>query len=399
MAICGSAGRNGWASAAATLPYAEGVNAPIAPRARTVDVEDRDRFDALVAAGAKSMHGWHFQAVDLRGRAQELVRLRASGAIFMGCLFDAGMEDLLRSRGALIFPQLPDIPFNAYRGRLYTGAELYAGIGGAEYEAVPDAKIYQWSLQAGAGGALNATLATAMHDHAITDALDEVLAAWAASARPVVGVMGGHTAARGSDDYAQAAQLGRMLTRQGCVVATGGGPGAMEAANLGAYLSAYDDDALDIALATLAAVPGFRPSITAWARAAQNVHDAFPDGADSLGIPTWFYGHEPPNMFATKIAKYFTNSIREDVLLARSTGGIIFLPGAAGTVQEIFQDACENYYAADEAVAPMILVGRRHWETELPVKPLLEALAKGRAMAGHVHAVDTVDEACGLLRS
>ena len=378
------------------LAYAEFVNAPIAPRARTVDVDNRDRFDALVAAGARSMHGWHVQAVDLRGRSQELARLAASGAIFMGCTFDAGLEDLLRSRGALIFPQLPDIPFNAYRGHLYTGAELYAGIGGEEYEAVPDARIYQWSLQA---GALNATLATAMHDHAVSDALDEVLAVWAVAGQKVVGVMGGHAAARGSADYAQAAELGRMLTRQGFVVATGGGPGAMEAANLGAYLSAYDDDALDIAMATLAAVPGFRPSITAWARAAQNVHDAFPAGADSLGIPTWFYGHEPPNMFATRIAKYFANSIREAVLLARSTGGIIFLPGAAGTVQEIFQDACENYYAAAEAVAPMILVGRDHWDTELPVKPLLEALAKGRLMAGHVHVVDTVEEACGLLRA
>ncbi|WP_104089321.1 LOG family protein [Arthrobacter sp. GMC3] len=371
------------------------MNAPLAPRARTVDIEDVERFDALVAAGAKSMHGWHFQSVDLRGRSQELVVLKASGAIFMGCSFAEGIEDLLRSRGALIFPTLPHIPFNAYRGHLYTGAELYTGIGELEYEAVPDALIYQWTLQAGAGRALNATLAMAMHDHAISDALDDFLTA--SEGTRVVGVMGGHAGARGSADFAQAAQLGRALTRQGFMVATGGGPGAMEAANLGAYLAPYDDAALDSAQRTLGAVPGFRPSITAWARAAQEVLRQFPAGSASLGIPTWFYGHEPPNLFATHTAKYFANSIREAVLLARSNGGIIFLPGAAGTVQEIFQDACENYYAADAAVTPMILVGRQHWESELPVRPLLEALAGGRTMSGHVHVVDSIEEACALL--
>ncbi|WP_425865188.1 LOG family protein [Arthrobacter sp. TWP1-1] len=352
------------------------------------------RFDELVAHGAKSMRGWHFQSLDLRGKSPILVALRASGAVFMGCTFDPGVEELLRSRGALIFPTLPHLPFNAYRGHLYTGAELFAGIDDAEYEGVPDARIYQWSLQAGRAPSLHATLATAMHDHAISDALDDLLTA---VPTPVVGVMGGHDAPRGSVQYAQAAELGRSLTLAGFLVATGGGPGAMEAANLGAYLSAYDAGTLDRALLTLAAIPGFRPSVTEWARTAFEVVAEYPDGAQTLGIPTWFYGHEPPNIFATKVAKYFTNALREAVLLDRSRGGIVFLPGAAGTVQEIFQDACENYYAAEGAVVPMVLVGCRYWEEEVPVLPLLRKLAVGRSMAPHVHVVDTVAEACQLL--
>jgi predicted Rossmann-fold nucleotide-binding protein len=115
----------------------------------------------------------------------------------------------------------------------------------------------------------------------------------------------------------------------------------------------------------------------------------WPRGAESLGIPTWFYGHEPPNAFATRIAKYFKNAIREDVLLHLCDAGIVFLPGRAGTVQEVFQDACENYYSDPGSLAPMVLVGVDHWTHELPAWPLLQRLAADRPMADRIHLVDS----------
>ena len=145
-------------------------------------------------------------------------------------------------------------------------------------------------------------------------------------------------------------------------------------------------------LEALAAVPSFRPSIAAWAAAGLAVRQAYP-GDGGVSIPTWFYGHEPPNVFASSIAKYFSNALREDVLLSRARGGIIYLPGAAGTVQEIFQAVTPNYYGDPATQVPMVLVGVEHWSRTVPVWPLLQALADGRPMESSVYLVDSIEDA------
>jgi predicted Rossmann-fold nucleotide-binding protein len=276
------------------------------------------------------------------------------------------------------------VPVDCYRTTLYTPQELYDA---QPYADSLDARTYAWSRELAAP---SATLAQALHDHAI----DEALTAWV-TGRHLVGVMGGHDLDRSSAAYADAARLGWMLGQRH-VVATGGGPGAMEAANLGAFLAGTSRDDLSSAVATLAGVPSYRPSVDQWVAKAKSVVEDV-DGRASLGIPTWFYGHEPPNVFATAIAKYFRNATREAILLQICDAGIVFLPGVGGTVQEIFQDACENYYAAPASVAPMVLVGREYWTSTVPAWPLLQSLARGRAMEPYVHLVDTVDEAARLI--
>jgi predicted Rossmann-fold nucleotide-binding protein len=355
-------------------------------RGRVIDVDTLDDFDRRIALGVRDLSGWRVRGLDLTGRTADLSDgHRLSGATFLGCTFGPGEEAAITAAGALVLPVITSAPVDVYRAHLYTADELYDV---PTYARSLDGRAYSWSQDT---HGRDDSLAVALHDQAI----DEALAEWTAP-RHLVGLMGAHAAERGTPAYARAATLGHLLGRDH-VVATGGGPGSMEAANLGASLSGRPVDDLEAALDALAEVPSFRPSVDAWLRLALRVRDAYPDPAESLGIPTWHYGHEPPNVFATAIAKYFGNPAREAILLEVCAAGIVFLEGAGGTVQEVFQDACENYYADESSVAPMVLVGRTYWTETLPAWPLLQSLARGRVMEGHIHLVDSVEEAAAAV--
>ncbi len=355
------------------------------------DLESRADFDAAVAAG--SLVDAFLESLDLRDRGSALRRVPVRGAVFLGCLLTEADASYLMDAGALIFPPLPNLPFNPYRPDLYRPDELYEGLAGG-YRATVDAVIHRWYRAHARPGELAAELACTLHDHAIGESLAEALAD--RDPRLTVGIMGGHALGRDSSGYAAAATLAHALAAAGRLVVTGGGPGAMEAGNLGAAF-AGDAEALRAALGDLAAVAGWR-NVDEWAQAAFAVRVRWDLTRPSVGIPTWFYGHEPPNAFANTIAKFFSNAVREDTLLRLCRGGLVFLPGAAGTVQELFQALTPNYYAPDEtAVAPLVLLGREFWTRSVPAWALVATLADGRPMAAHVHLVDTVAEAVALL--
>jgi predicted Rossmann-fold nucleotide-binding protein len=240
----------------------------------------------------------------------------------------------------------------------------------------------------------------AVHDAHVTFDLGAII-----SQRRVVGVMGGHQLPRDSADYMQVAGLARDLARRGMLVCTGGGPGAMEAAHLGASLASHPDDDLAVAIGVLAACP-LMPDLHGivgpdgvadpelvlaagrWFAPAWIASRGIADPLETLSIPTWHYGHEPTSPFSTRIAKLFQNSVREDGLITIARQGLVFTRGSAGTLQEVFQDAQQNFYAQHpDYFSPMVFLGREYWTRVLPVGPLLEALF-ATAPAGVRHTAE-----------
>ncbi len=364
-----------------------------------LEIHDLAEFDAHVER-AQSLDGVVVQGVDLSGRSRVIESVSCVGGTFLGCRLAGDALEHVIDGGAVVFPHLPAIPFDPYRPHLYAQGELLAGwdpdvAGSFERDAL-DSRIYRWSAMHPKGTPIPVldALAQRLHDHAIDDALTAHLAD-----RPeVVAVMGGHSMRRTDAPYRVVAELGRSMTREGWHVATGGGPGAMEAANLGAWLAPHADEALDEAIELLAAEADFHRA-DEYLRAGLAVLERFPGGDDSLAVPTWFYGHEPTNQFATHVAKYFANSIREDGLLAIATRGVVFSPGSAGTTQEVFQDATQNHYAVFGTVSPMVFLDVDFWNEQLPAEPLLRTLAAGRPYAESIGSVDTAPAAMEFLRA
>lgn len=357
-----------------------------------VEIESLEALDNFIA---RNHHLAHCAVQSVNCASRSFAGLDVTGTIFMGCIFRPGDEDIIRSGGGLIFPRLPALPFNPYRAELWTPDLLYSGLSSG-YEQCTDAVIYRWWRDSVTSRNLESELACTLHDHSMTDALIETMDQL--GRRNIIGVMGGHAAVRGSYEYHRAAVLGRTLADEGAVVLTGGGPGAMEAANLGASCTRTMTDMMKD-IDELSRVPTWGPDPTEWARSAHVVRTRGGYERTTLGIPTWYYGHEPPNLFATRTAKYFNNALREESLYRLSRGGIVFSPGAAGTVQEIFQSLTDNYYAqSSSAISPMILLGRDYWTKTLPAWPLVQQLAVGRLMGSAIHLVDTVAEVMDALR-
>jgi hypothetical protein len=123
--------------------------------------------------------------------------------------------------------------------------------------------------------------------------------------------------------------------------------------------------------------------------AAAEVAERLGPGGPSLAIPTWFYPGEPVGQFALHVAKYFANSIREDGLLSIAVSGVVFAPGRAGTVQELFQDAAQNAYGI-RGRSPMVLFGAEHYDADPSIYAVLREQA--RRFGGYEHLVTLADD-------
>ena len=235
-----------------------------------------------------------------------------------------------------------------------------------------------------ARGAGPAACTTTAIDNALADAID----GWIGRARPgpVVGSWAATPSARLARRTALAADLGRGAGpgrpagghrrrpgRDG-----GGEPGRVPGDRPSRPTSPPRST-------TLPAAPDFRDH-DPYTAAALAVRERFaPDGSTrrpvpawarhgGLAVPTWLYGHEPANLFAGRIAKYFSNAIREDTILRLARGGIVFAAGpgrhGAGDLPGRDQDLLR---APTARAAPFVFLAPV-LDRELPVATLLRPL-------------------------
>ncbi|MGC4043565.1 MAG: hypothetical protein QM758_07140 [Armatimonas sp.] len=355
-----------------------------------------------------------FQSLDLTADDTKIASLPqgsidSDNCIYLGCQLGPELSAAAARSYALIFPRVLGKPYDPFRRGLYTIEELfdtYSDTDPNSYYTTTDWRIYSSFIKVGAdhkplsptqyeNNGLDEVFFRRVHDNSVNDGLDEFLDGFRGpSKRGIVAIMGGHDKKRSNTEYRNVALLARQLTLEKYLVVTGGGPGLMEAANLGAFFADKAEGEMDAAIEFLAQqADSYTDPL--WLTSAWQVRKAnLPtdwNTCRSVGVPTWFYGHEPPNVFQSHIAKYFENSMREEGLLAIATHGVVFADGNAGTVQEIFQDACQNYYATYGFKSPMILFGEDYWDPRpismngdhpeyapgaFPAWPLLRGLAQ-----------------------
>ena len=338
------------------------------------EIETLAALDAALDAGTP-LRGLRLQDLDLTGRTARLLgRDDVEGLVVLGGRLPDDLEHHLREHGALVFPTDPRAPVDPYRATLYTPDELYDGLREVGYAATPDARAYRWSRDAAVGHDAFVTLLRAIHDDSMSDALTDALARRSRS-----------SASWAATRWSAPTPVSHGRPPSGTPW-PGPGTSSPPAGARGRWRPPTSAPWPPRARPWRTPSPAWPPSRPSgrtcgdgrsWpSTSATTSSPGAREGVRSIGIPTWFYGHEPPNVFCDGIAKYFSNAIREDGLLARSTAGVVVLEGAAGTVQEVFQAATRLYYEAEPSDGRRCPGScssvARHWSETVPVWPALE---------------------------
>jgi len=137
---------------------------------------------------------------------------------------------------------------------------------------------------------------------------------------PAVSVFGSSRIAEGDPVYQMGVQVGRLLAESGFAVITGGGPGAMEAANRGA-------------------------------------HEA---GGKSVGLRIQLPKEQAPNPYA-KITVNFRYFFVRKVIFVKYAVAYAILPGGFGTMDELFE-ALTLIQTMRIKPFPVVLLGRDYWK-------------------------------------
>jgi uncharacterized protein (TIGR00730 family) len=176
---------------------------------------------------------------------------------------------------------------------------------------------------------------------------------------PAISVFGSARTPRTDPEYALAEKLGAALVEAGFAVITGGGPGAMEAANKGASEAGGVSVGLGIELP-------FEQGINQWVDLAVNFR--------------YFFARK------TMFVKY--------------AQGFAVLPGGFGTLDELFE-ALVLVQTHKVTSFPIVLLGRDYWQGLLEwIKgPVVQRRMISAPDIDLLNVTDDVDEAVELLRN
>ena len=339
-----------------------------------------------------------FQAINFEKCGFPLENYQFEDCLSMGCILP-GMLFEHMDEACIVFPRVK-MPYKVFPNKLYTAQTLYLHYKPGYHETYYtcyDTIVYDRYMAHGKESSdVKETLCRALHDHSIASALDQFVEDY--DEKDIVAVMGGHAVRRTDPIYHQIVDISKRLTEIGKLMVSGGGPGVMEAVHLGAWMAGRSDPEVEDALSILAPTPTFREK--GWLTTAWQVMDKYPRDPQyhSLGIPTWYYGHEPATPFASQIAKFFDNSVRENLVISLPKGGIIFTPGSAGTFQEIFQDAAQNHYQTLGYASPMIFLDKKYYTDQVPLYPLLQEMqVRGRYSNLILSITDDTDDVIRFL--
>jgi uncharacterized protein (TIGR00730 family) len=175
---------------------------------------------------------------------------------------------------------------------------------------------------------------------------------------PAISVFGSARSRPGQRDYDQGIELGGALAQAGFAVITGGGPGAMEAANKGASQAGGVSVGLGIELP-------FESGLNEWV---------------DIGINFRYF-------FARK------------TMFVKYARGFIALPGGFGTFDEVFE-AITLVQTRKVTSFPIVLLGTDYWGGLLAwIKDVVLADGKvGQQDYELLHVTDSVDEAVAIMR-
>ncbi len=155
-----------------------------------------------------------------------------------------------------------------------------------------------------------------------------------------VSIFGSARALASSPEYKRAARTAELLARAGLTVLTGGGPGIMEAANLGADRA----------------------------------------GAHSVGLNIELPFEQTPNEYASTVLTFRYFFVRKLMFVKYAVAFVVF-PGGFGTLDELFEALTLSQTQKIEHF-PIVLVGTDYWA------PLLDWIEKELLGGGRISPED-----------